>query len=406
MKVGFNYPMSFNRFGADIGPNPHCSLRQWVTEQSLVAKGTIGSVPLPPLFENLDRNLANLKRMGIYVVRFFLLANGFNWLGHGPILRGHNGANPALPYHNWEFSPLLSLDPRFALHFEKLLASFRNAELLIIPSLISFEFTGNSRMRDEKGLAPGGRADCIKDTGKRQIFLSTVLNTLLNASARYKQQIYAWEIINEPYWCYSPIGPLSKAPSDVMKANPDTLVGFARQPEVDQDEMNIFIGEAIQLINSKGFPSTVGHRFFRDLEERKPLDWQTFKPPQSYLYYAGSKPQFHYYAKPALGFGDPYQIKDQGLFNAAAGGISPKPFLGEFDSDLNSFGNPWPELQGNDTTLRRLQLLESQGCELALLWPDKGTPSKDDRPDPIKLASVTRQAVVNFTGGTMPSPNE
>lgn len=170
--------------------------------------------------------------------------------------------------------------------------------------------------------------------------------------------------------------------------------------------MNLFIGEAIDLISSKGFPSTVGHRFFRDLLDRKAKEWNGMKPPQSFLYYGGSKPQFHYYAKPGFGLGDPYQIKDQGLFNGSVLDVGSKPFLGEFDSALNVFGNPWPELKGNDTTGNRLKVVEAAGCDLALIWPDKGTPDSSSKPDPIKLAYETRKAVADYTGGTLPPADE
>lgn len=405
MRVGFNYPMSYNRFGADIGPNPHCDLKQWLSDKKLTSSGQIAKVPPAPLFDQLRRNLDNLRKMKIEVVRFFLLANGFNWEGAGPSLRG--GTNSPLPYHDWAFSPYLKTDLRFPYHFEQLLKSFREAGLQIIPSLISFEFTGNSRTRDEKGLAPGGRADCIKDPSKRQVFLSTMLNDLLVVSQKYKEQIYAWEVINEPYWCYSPIGPLSKVSDETAKAYPDTFVGLARRPEVTEDEMNTFIGEAIELINSKGLPSTVGHRFFQDLTSRSNLDWQGIRPPASFLYYAGSLPQFHYYAKPTFGLGDPYQIKDTGLFQAKAELGGKKPFLGEFDSALNKFGKPWPELQGgSDSTYERLKVIEGAGCELALIWPDQGDPPSGSKPDPLKLAQVTREGIVKFTHGILPPPDE
>jgi hypothetical protein len=404
MRVGFNYPMSYNRFGADIGPNPHCDLKQWLSDEKLTASGQIAKVPPAMLFDHLKRNLDNLKKMKLEVIRFFLLANGFNWKGAGPTRRP--ATSGPLPYHDWAFSPYLKTDPRFPYHFEQLLKAFREAGLQIIPSLISFEFVGNSRSLDEKGLAPGGRADCIKDAQKRQLFLGTMLNDLLSVSQKYKEQIYAWEVINEPYWCYSPIGPLSNVSADVAKANPDSLVGLARKPEVTEDEMNTFIGEAIELINGKGLPSTVGHRFFQNLTERSKLDWQGIPPPQSFLYYGGSRPQFHYYTKPAFGLGDPYQIKGSGVFTRRADLSDQKPFLGEFDSDLNKFGKPWPELQGKDSTYERLKVIEAEGCELALIWPDQGDPPEGSQPDPIKLAPATRSAIVKFTQGVLPPADQ
>ena len=59
-------------------------------------------------------------------------------------------------------------------------------------------------------------------------------------------------------------------------------------------------------------------------------------------------------------------------------------------------GGGWPELQGNDTTLERLKLLERLGCRLALIWPD----IRDGVEDWIKLEDDTRRDVANFTNHT------
>ena len=162
-------------------------------------------------------------------------------------------------------------------------------------------------------------------------------------------------------------------------------------------EMNEFLSVATELIKHKGFASTVGHRFFSDVVNND--------SSESFVV-SVDKPQFHYYAKSLAGFGDPFQIEGQGLFSG-----NPKPFLGEFDSDLNRFGWSWPELAahagsrgtayfaGKDTTLNRLNLLEKEGCELALIWGDL---DDSDKKDPIKLQQVTRQAIIDFTGGKLP----
>ena len=208
MQLGFNYPHSYNRYGADFGPNPHCPQKQWVEEKRLTESGQISKVPPAAFREFLPRNLDHLKKMGISVVRFFVLGNAFNWEGKGPILRPTPPGQPqsSLPYQDWEFSPTLQLDPRFTLHFEQMLKQFRDSGLQVIPSFVDFFFTGKSRGRDAKGLAPSGRADCVKDQAKRQLFLSTVLSPLVRMATKYKEQVYAFEVINEPYWCSSRSG--------------------------------------------------------------------------------------------------------------------------------------------------------------------------------------------------------
>jgi hypothetical protein len=404
MRVGLNYPFSFNRFGGDIGPNPHVSLTQWNQERQLEQQGKERTIPLPPLFDNIDRNLENLERMGIDIVRYFMVANGFVY-GNGPTNRNTPSPNPALPFFDWDFTVPPRTDRRFLFHFEELLKRFVKAGVQIIPSIVSFEFGGNSRSRDAKGLAPGGRSDVFKDAVKRSLFINTLLADLLTVARPFlsKKIIYAFEVMNEPFWNVSPFGPLSTAvpvPPPTPGA-PFTLQGFMRVPEVDDAAMNQFFREAIQLIGALGFESTVGHRFFQDILDKVGAS----------RFDTGSLPQFHYYAKPAFGFGDPQQIKGEKLFRPVFFNGRKKPFLGEFDSDFNTFGKAWTELGGNDTTFARLQLLEAEGCEVALLWPDKG-PDENARkaqnlpldvPDPIKLRQKTREQVVQFTRGSLPT---
>ena len=59
----------------------------------------------------------------------------------------------------------------------------------------------------------------------------------------------------------------------------------------------------------------------------------------------------------------------------------------------------WNSSSGSDTLL---------SCELALIWPDLGVRNENDhiiKDDPIKLQQVTRQVIVNFTEGTLASPD-
>jgi hypothetical protein len=169
--------------------------------------------------------------------------------------------------------------------------------------------------------------------------------------------------------------------------------------------MNDFLKDAAQRIFNAGFKSTVGHRYYDDIARAEP----------------GAIPQFHYYAEHqwyAVGQykSDPANIKGAGLFST-----SPRPFLGELDSAENRFGDPWTkDLGSGDSTSARLRLLESEGCELVLLWPDyagckpgrvsaatiaaeRETVMKNDV---IKLLPSTRREVIAYTGGTLPPANE
>lgn len=384
MRVGFNYPTSYNRFGSDFGPNIWVPEDVWNRQNALEAAGKVAEIPLPPLFDHVDRNLDALKKMGISVVRWFLLGNG-NSYGPAPTRR-HRLAD-------YEFNPPSRVDRRFRRDLEELLTRFKKHGLQLIPSLISFEF-GSSKVAGtgpQTGIGWGGRADVITDPARRKVFLDTMLGELLAASAPFKEQICAWEVINEPVWLYQGAGPLSKP------------AWVPRIPEVKRDVMNAFLEDALGRIERAGFRSTVGHRYFSDLTQMK----------------TGNMPQFHYYngyATPGQFLpgmrSDPKQIRGQKLFNG-----TPKPFLGEFDSRSDRFGEPWTDdLPNSDSTLERLRLLEREGCELAMIWPELGG-AKDGQAekttlaaeikevttnDVIKLLPETCRSIAAYTGGVAP----
>jgi hypothetical protein len=398
MQVGFNYAWSHNRDGAQIGPNPWASIDEWTAHAKLVAAGGVSRIPLPPLFDHIDANLWYLKAIGVSVVRWFLLGNGFNYGPPSkdsprlaPGFRSGKLGEPTEPGRS--FDPPSQIDTRFTRDFEELLVRFKRAELQIIPSLIDFEFGSSLKWTVDpvRGIGARGKVDIITDPRKKKVFFDTMLVSLLGVSKKYREQIYAWELINEPVWLCLKFGPLS--------------AGWwsERVPEATFAQMSDFLEEGTARINDYKFASTVGHRFRADLD-RLPT---------------GSLPQFHYYAKSLAGTGislgpykfDPPGIRGQHLFQR-----DPKPILGEFDSDLNRFGQPWAGDLGNkDSTFSRLNLLQLAGCELALLWPDYGpgdeavigTAVKDKTRfaeerqicvdyDIVKLLGPTREAIAQF----------
>src|SRR6266852_4002689 len=250
MRVGFNYPWSYHRFGIDLGPNVEVDSTRWVRERSLAAHGKAGAIPLAPLnlFTHLERNLVNLKHLGIDIVRYWILCNGFNYYGSGPIKRNTPSPIPLLRFYDWRFTPPFETDQRFTYQFGLLLEKFQQHDMQIIPSLISFEFAGNPPVPpDAKGLAGGGHANCITDRNARLIFLSTMLNDLLVVSQKFKKTIFAWEVANEPYWNISPFGPLSQSPPTYALPGTDpVLTGIAKRvPEVNYEQMAEFLQEAI-----------------------------------------------------------------------------------------------------------------------------------------------------------------
>lgn len=403
MIVGFNYPYSRNTFGSQIGPNVWVEPDVWSKYNLFEKAGDLSSIPLPPLFCNIDRNLANLKRMGMGVVRWFLLGNGNNY-GPRPekIMKSSRGAFSNVSImEGYVFKPPKTIDKRFRRDFTELLSRFRKAEMQLIPSLISFEFAGEQKTGPgANGTWYAGRADAIRESAARQVFLDTILAELLAASKGFEKEIYAWEVVNEPIWCCIDFGPLSRSE------------WVPRTAEVTIDQMKLFLEEATARIDKTGFRSTVGHRYFDDL-----ISFPT-----------GKLPQFHYYAADQwynrIG-GAKNDPPMKGLFKGKTkpifGEFAPVPSIRTKDKAYATWKYDPPQ---TDSTLARLKLLEKEGCDVALIWPDvpdKFDPNKYDQKDHdfvrklvkmvlerdiLKLTNKTRTEIVSYTGGKLPPFDE
>src|SRR5262249_41314595 len=216
MVVGYNYPTSFDAYGFDFGPNPYNSAGP--------------SSQKDPIWKNtLPRNLAALRAIGVKVVRWFILGNGFNY-GPAPT------AYWMPPYGwQWNFDPPDPVDPLFADHFEQMLKVFRQEELQVIPSLVDFFFfaPGPSAGSNAK-FAAGGRAQIAADQSKRNVFLKTMVQSLLDVSNNYRQQIFAWEVMNEPI--HNLIRP--------------SITGYVGPKDLEVSEMRTFLNAVLGKIKA------------------------------------------------------------------------------------------------------------------------------------------------------------
>jgi hypothetical protein len=339
MDVGINYPWFYNLCGWDFGPDPTGTPR-----------------PPRPIWEpTMARNLDLLVDMRVKVVRSFIMANGFSYGTPKIVSKSKVGFRSVAT-----FDPPAKLDPLFTNYFRVYLEKFREKRLHAIPSLLAHYFF------DATDGTWGNRYDVANDADKRERFLDTVLVPLLEISKEFKDQIYAWEVMNEPYYNTTNLSPVAYT--------------------VPDDRMVDFLRSAIRRIDDAKLPSTVGHRFYGDLD--------TFP--------TGRKRQFHYYAK---WVGAPGHVDPRKLPTFAES----RAFIGEFNgSDDQSW--QWPELDGKDDykttdarlrTLLRLKLLESKGYELALLWPDgadraPGAPDPNDT-DQLKYSKGAQDAIRDFT---------
>jgi hypothetical protein len=184
----------------------------------------------------------------------------------------------------------------------------------------------------------GGRAEIVTDPAKREAFFDNVLEPLLDISVKYRETIYAWELINEPEWCTNPH---HLAPSQIPPGE---------KQSVPLEIMRDFIAEGVRRINSRyAFRSTVGFAHYETLHE-----WDSAA-------LGVTLHQFHYYAQnkhklPAHTFSDEFPC-----------------FIGEFASAVE---RDWPELkkQGlQQTIINRLNWVVEKGYPAAFLWSARGS---------------------------------
>jgi hypothetical protein len=378
MKVGFNYPWAFDEYGFNFGP-----------------VFFFPSGGLPAWKNTLPQRLDELKGLGITIVRWFILMNGLNY---GKVTTDSRGEIQKIqapterspiekhvtlgfdtPSSGWEFDPPNQLHPLFIDHFKLMLQTFRDKRLQVVPSLVDFPFFAMPPDKlpfdKARGLAPrdpnsgGGRTDVMTIPNKRQLFFDTVLEPLLQASVPFANEIFAWEVMNEPSWLIN------------------TLTPVAKDPKLKKSDLVAFLNEALRRIESHpefAEKSTVGHRFHDDLENEVLFGGLP----------TGKIPQFHYYGK----------FFDNDVVPKAKG----KKFVGEIAVGANTLfaprfranqAAPWPELQGadaSDTVFVRLKLLAKLGYKEAFIWPDEvDGPGHTDR---VKLSAAAQLSLKKFTG--------
>jgi hypothetical protein len=334
ISVGINYPWAWNKFGVYFGsgeavPGDHPEYDVWLT--------------------NLDRNLGQLRAIGVSVVRIFLFCNATNLgsttPGRGPLvplaapLGSHDFPPRFAPFQPWStFVPPARVSAIYADQLDRMLRIFNHHGIKVIPSLTSFEAFA-------QGPRASGRTDIIVDPATKAWFLANIVEPLLDvASANGNDRaVFAWEVMNEP---------------GQVTESPHVLALRKTNFPIPRAQMAAFLSDVIARIEGKGFSSTVGHHYAGDLSLP-----------------TGSLRQFHYYPQDTAWlkrFFVPSRLPPQSETRA---------FVGEFPSahtqpdQKNSV--PWPEIPsslqsggGFSRTVSRLQLLEAKGYGLALLWPD------------------------------------
>lgn len=322
MWVGINYPWC--NYGWDFG-EPPSTWRPRARWRTVIAE-----------------HLAELRRVGVRVVRWFIVADGLGY-GSGPDA-------PRLREGRWEFSP-----PRVTSEllddFSELLALFHDSGFLLLPVLIDFHFAKDGVIR-ERGYVSGGRASALVNPTARGQLLSRLLEPLLLRSRSHPESIYAWELINEPEGC-----------TDTGASDRGEF------PKVPLSDMIDFLREGNRVIRDYGFQPSIGYR-----RPVTPIRWHAVASSRrrggtmraihgapsvlEVLPFGERYWQFHYYPSPPTPAGFPARTDIVGTRADVV--------LGEFTTvpgrDL------WPVLGSDQSVAARLSFARDRGITLALPW--------------------------------------
>jgi hypothetical protein len=319
MLVGINYP--WIDYGWDFGDPPSA----WVAAEDRPGWREKKN-------KQIEEDFGLFAEQGISAVRWFLMGDGLNY--------GMAEFAPRETAKGWRFDPLPAGDPfysRLADDFEFVLQICRSNSLKLFPSLIDFSWCRQGTpIADSPGIIKGGRCDVVRDPEKRRAFFDRILDPLLGLSMRYRDSIYAWELINEPEWVVRNFRPWWRQ---------------GRDCKVSRKEMREFITEGLHRVNAweldtggSAFRSSIGFGHWESLDA-----WDAENLGITLR-------QFHYYAQ---------QNRELPCF----AGASDRPcVVGEF---ATAAGKDWPDLKilnQDQTVTNRLRCIENKRYPACFLW--------------------------------------
>jgi len=261
--VGINFP--WVSCGHDFGPHPPA----WGGDRG------------PRDWSDVERELRELRDLGLEVVRWWILGGGVNYpVGRnvtevGELVATGEGALHAIVdaglgrparrlardfIEGRRFrevrlhpeTPPPPLPAAFLEDFRGLLDACRRADVRLVPSLLSFElFQPAVELND--GLVKRGRRALVfgnpGEPSQLEAFLDATLSPLLTASDDHRDTLFAWEVVNEPEWAVI-TGPVQlDRPSYGWVPSLHT---------VEPAEMCALIERGVQRILDAGFVATVG----------------------------------------------------------------------------------------------------------------------------------------------------
>ena len=159
-------------------------------------------------WRDLEQRLTELREIGLEVIRFWIYGDGLTF-PFGAYDASHyarsdlDSAQQLIP-----ISPVPAFDnvtdAQFRTDFVRLLQACQRTGMTLIPSLMSFEwFHPLAPVDGRPDFTHSGRANFVRGARLAE-FIDRILKPLLEWSTQFRDQIFAWEVINEPDWIVAP----------------------------------------------------------------------------------------------------------------------------------------------------------------------------------------------------------
>lgn len=297
----------------------------------------------------LERTLTAMRRdYGITVVRWWVMAGGANYPERDDIRTygfqistGFNNHDTQVRFPHGRYNQLPQLSDTYLRDFRGFVGACSRAGVKVLPSFMSFEwfqpFRWSSMSRGRTRMVLGEELD----GAMIDAFLMTTLRYLVEATR--PEDVYAWEIINEPDWVVAG-GPY----------HPDTE---GRIPVV---HMRRLISQGARIITSQGHSVTVG--FAHDTTD----PWSLVMVNDLKAHGNSYVHQIHHYPAPFV-YSGPLPTRDRSF---------PRAIIGEFASSNSTEGianTSWSDagLAEDDPhhyLERRLERIRAAGWDGGLFW--------------------------------------
>jgi hypothetical protein len=395
--VGINYPW-YNYagdFGKIIGSTQGttgslASGDRW--DAPLPKSRNSTSVPGATIETSLDAFLDICKGLGLQVVRWFILADGWTFPAPPPSIVGKK----------WSYKLSSGLDDGFVSDFEKMLQSFKKMQMQVLPVLVDFKIFGpvmlvsgkdiynrRKELRVDADKNPSiswflanyfnktnvmastandvadwstylkGGKESILDSNNIKAFMRLFFDPLLDACKDYRDQIYAWDICNEPDEAVQEFGTSVDQLAEFLFEGVKRVVKNKMRATIGFKLHDSFAGQFF------GLPKIIGAQFANE------------RFGNNYVQ------QFHYWPENRDGNGD--LPKQMGSGSAGRSNV----ILGEFGTQIAGQSSvDWLNMDVG----QRLKTIDQANYGCALLW-------SATLEDNLSIWNVkTQDAVKAFTG--------